>query len=297
MGIGYDTVNSALLGELSLSILLAVLLAKLLATAWGIGLGLPGGVIGPTLVMGAVAGGATGVLLNNYFAADISPALYAMLGMGAMMGATLNAPLAALTALLELTYNPHIILPSMLAIVAAGLTSGQLFGTSSIFLHMLQMRGLMSPAIDPVSQFLRRLGVSMSMDRRVRQLPPVLDHQQFDELQKNPPTWLLLRKTRPRPQLIFTADLIRWKEARSGSESEPESGDKNATEQSIDLQDIPVQRRDIAPISARATLLGALRKMEGKNLDALYVVSVHSGRVLGIITRQAIERSYRNPMS
>jgi hypothetical protein len=159
------------------------------------------------------------------------------------------------------------------------------------------MRGLMSPAIDPVSQFLRRLGVSMSMDRRVRQLPPVLDHQQFDELQKNPPTWLLLRKTRPRPQLIFTADLIRWKEARSGSESEPESGDKNATEQSIDLQDIPVQRRDIAPISARATLLGALRKMEGKNLDALYVVSVHSGRVLGIITRQAIERSYRNPMS
>jgi CIC family chloride channel protein len=247
--------------------------------------------------MGAVAGGATGVLLNNYFAADISPALYAMLGMGAMMGATLNAPLAALTALLELTYNPHIILPSMLAIVAAGLTSGQLFGTSSIFLHMLQMRGLMSPAIDPVSQFLRRLGVSMSMDRRVRQLPPVLDHQQFDELQKNPPTWLLLRKTRPRPQLIFTADLIRWKEARSGSESEPESGDKNATEQSIDLQDIPVQRRDIAPISARATLLGALRKMEGKNLDALYVVSVHSGRVLGIITRQAIERSYRNPMS
>jgi H+/Cl- antiporter ClcA len=68
--------------------------------------------------------------------------------MGAMMGATLNAPLAALTALLELTYNHHIILPAMLAIVAAGLTSGQLFGTSSIFLHMLQMRGLMAPAVD-----------------------------------------------------------------------------------------------------------------------------------------------------
>jgi hypothetical protein len=129
----------------------------------------------------------------------------------------------------------------------------------------------------------------------------VLDRQQLDELQKNPPTWLLLRNARPRPQLIFTADLIRWKESVSVSVSVSASGSEPAnpddTMQSFDLQSLPIQRRNIAPISARATLLGALRKMDGKELDALYVVSVHSGRVLGIITRQAIERSYRNPMN
>ena len=69
--------------------------------------------------MGAMAGGCAGVMLNEYTLTSSSGAIYAMLGMGAFMGATLNAPLAALTALLELTANPHIILPGMLAIVAA----------------------------------------------------------------------------------------------------------------------------------------------------------------------------------
>lgn len=285
LGIGYDTVNAALLGELGLALLLTLLLAKFAATTLSVGSGLPGGVIGPALMIGAIGGGAVGLLLNDYFAASTSPALYAMLGMGAMMGAVVNAPLAALTALLELTNNPHIILPGMLAIVAAGLSSRQLFATQSIFLHMLKARGLASPVINPLSQFLRRLGVSVSMDRRVRELPANLEQQPLKELLKNPPAWLLLRKARPNPQIIFTADLIRWYENQQ----------ETVEEFPLDLQALPIQRLKTGPISARATLLGALRKMERKKLDALYVVSAHSGRVLGIITRKAIERSYHNP--
>ncbi|MDX1654760.1 MAG: chloride channel protein, partial [Candidatus Competibacteraceae bacterium] len=123
MGIGYDTVNQALLGELGLGLLLGILAAKLAATSLALGLGLPGGLIGPTLVMGAMAGGAAGLLLDLYAPVDTSPALYATRGMGAMMGATLKAPLAALTALLELTNNPHVIMPGMLAVVAASVTA------------------------------------------------------------------------------------------------------------------------------------------------------------------------------
>jgi H+/Cl- antiporter ClcA len=87
MGIGYDTVNEILLGNLGLGVMLALLVCKLLATALGLGLGLPGGVIGPTLVMGAVTGGAVGVILNLYVSGPISPSFYAMLGMGAVMAA------------------------------------------------------------------------------------------------------------------------------------------------------------------------------------------------------------------
>ncbi len=50
-----------------------------------------------------------------------------------MMGATLRAPLAALTALLELTANPNIILPGMLAVATAELVSRALRGERSVF--------------------------------------------------------------------------------------------------------------------------------------------------------------------
>mgnify|MGYP005861904023 CR=1 FL=1 len=109
MGIGYDTVTQALTGDIALGLMLAIVGFKLLASTWGIAMGLPGGLIGPTLVVGAAAGGAVGYLggLVNPDAIA-TPALYALLGMGAMMGATLRAPLAALTAMLELTGNPAI---------------------------------------------------------------------------------------------------------------------------------------------------------------------------------------------
>ncbi|MGE5526181.1 MAG: chloride channel protein, partial [Rhodospirillaceae bacterium] len=63
------------------------------------------------------------------------------LGMGAMMGATLQAPLAALLAVLELTGNPYLVLPGILAIVTASLSAKQLFGCESIFFVQAREQG------------------------------------------------------------------------------------------------------------------------------------------------------------
>ncbi len=57
MGVGYDTVNQAMLGQIGLGVLFMVVLFKMLATTIGLGMGLPGGLIGPTLIIGAAAGG------------------------------------------------------------------------------------------------------------------------------------------------------------------------------------------------------------------------------------------------
>src|SRR5690554_7664377 len=65
-----------------------------------------------------------------------------MLGMGAMMGAVLQAPLAALMALMELTRNPNIILPGMLIITTASLVTSEAFGKKSLFLTILKNQGL-----------------------------------------------------------------------------------------------------------------------------------------------------------
>ncbi|MEO1067174.1 MAG: chloride channel protein, partial [Pseudomonadota bacterium] len=85
LGVGYEATNQALYGHLSLTMLLALLLAKTLATAITLASRFGGGVFSPALYLGAMVGGAFGII-----AAGISPDLassggvYAMLGMGAV---------------------------------------------------------------------------------------------------------------------------------------------------------------------------------------------------------------------
>ena len=138
----YDTVNAAIAGQFTLYTLLLILVAKMLATGISIGLGMPGGLIGPQLFTGACIGGVIGIMVNGLFPDSANNSgLYVLLGMAAMMGAVINAPLAALMAVLELTYNPSIIFPSMLIIVIACLTTRLLFKCEGIFIEQLAVSG------------------------------------------------------------------------------------------------------------------------------------------------------------
>lgn len=142
LGIGYDIVNRVLLGQYAFAALAAIAALKLLATAIGIGARLPGGLIGPTLVIGAAAGGALGHVARVLMPVNVSDVgLYAMVGMGAMMAATLQAPLAALLAVFELTGNPHVVLPGLLAIALATLAAKPVFHCESVFAMQLQVAG------------------------------------------------------------------------------------------------------------------------------------------------------------
>jgi CIC family chloride channel protein len=138
MGISYDTLALLLAGEGDLALVLPLVATKLLATAVSIGLRVPGGLIGPTMFIGGAAGSTLGLLMITLGADQAaSPGFYATIGMAAMMGATLRAPLAALIALLELTANPNIILPGMLAVASAELVSRTIRGERSVFDSLL----------------------------------------------------------------------------------------------------------------------------------------------------------------
>jgi chloride channel protein, CIC family len=138
MGIGYDTLQRILMGHVGLALLVAIVPAKLVATATAVGAGLPGGLIGGTLVLGAAWGGTMAHAGAQLFPEALLPVpLLTMVGMAAMMAAVLNAPLAALTALLELTDDPHVILPGMLAVVTADLVATAA-GKDSVFLALLR---------------------------------------------------------------------------------------------------------------------------------------------------------------
>ncbi len=131
MGISYDTLTRILAQGLPLGVLLTVLAAKFAATAACIGLRVPGGLIGPSLVIGGALGGTLGVLVTG--GGTAAYAFYPLAGMMAMMGATLQAPLAALSALLELTGRVELILPGTLSILGADLVSRILLGRESVF--------------------------------------------------------------------------------------------------------------------------------------------------------------------
>lgn len=282
MGVGYDTVNGVLLGQVGLGLLLAITACKLLATTLGLGLGLPGGLIGPTLVIGAAAGGALGLLGGLLNPANASaPGFYAMVGMGAMMGATLQAPLAALMAMLELTGNPNIILPGMLVVVIASLVAREVFRQESIYLMLLRARGL-DYRNDPVAQSLRRLGVAAVMERRFVECPLRLERAAAEQLLAENPHWLLVRDGDRAVTLLPAADLARA--LREGSED------------SVDLLAIPARRRDLAPIHLRATLQEALETLEHSGAEVLYVQRTTAPliqRIYGVLTREAVEENYR----
>lgn len=283
MGIGDDTVNRMLLGEPGLGLLAAILIMKILATTGGIGLGLPGGIIGPTLFIGAAAGallGGLGHLLGLVPAGSIG--LYAMIGMGAMMAGTLQAPLAGLIAILELTGNPNFILPGMLAVVAATITSGRIGRRESIFQSLLHSLGL-DYRNDPVTQSLRRVGVAGLMDRKLAILPRQASAEQIDAALAEEPRWIVIREE-GKPELLLAAvDLLRARKEQADMES-------------LDLLALPGERHQTATIDLRASLHEAQQKMDETGTDSLLVVSQTVPgipRIYGIITRDDVEKTYR----
>jgi hypothetical protein len=295
MGVGYDTISSALSGEIGLGVLFAILLAKLLATGVSLGAGMPGGVVGPCLFMGACVGGAVGVIAHFLMpdsASDIG--FYVILGMGAMMGAVLNAPLAAMIAILELTYNPNIIFPSMLVVVAACLTTRWVFHCDGLFQTLLHIQGKSQAQTNPESsmihQLLSRSGVRSLMDKHILRRSRLMDFANAQHLLNKPPHWILLEEEQ---LLIHPADVIRYLEQKPiKSENDPP----------IDLLEIPAKRMQMTPISLEANLFEAISAMNRAQVDALCVIKTLDelpdttqllAGIKGIITREKIETYYR----
>ncbi|WP_168015238.1 chloride channel protein [Halomonas salinarum] len=286
-GIGYDSLASTLDGEVAVNVLVALALAKLGLTALTVASGLPIGIIGPVLVSGAAAGALTGLLgqwLWPEAAAD--PSLFAMLGMAAMMGAVLQAPLAALMALLELTHNPNIILPGMLAVVIAGLTARRLCRCEGFFINLTR-HGL-HPLQQPLSQALSRVSVPAVMERSLVRSQRRVGREEAEAMLHAKPVWVVIVRSRDdKPTLALkAADLARVLLDE----------DAWAKEEQIDLLEVPGQRLDMAPIHLEATLSEALDRLNEARVDALYVetsMGPIKRRISGIITRESIENYYR----
>ncbi len=116
MGVGYDYVDQALNGNLLLYTMVLLCLLKLVATTVSYASGNAGGIFAPTLYVGAMAGGAIGVLVRTYAPFPTAePGAYALVGMGALFAGIIRAPMTSVFMIFEITQDYHILVPLMVA--------------------------------------------------------------------------------------------------------------------------------------------------------------------------------------
>ena len=112
LGVGYGNIGALLGGTVDNATALRLMFVKSIIWAVALGSGTSGGVLAPLLIMGGVVGR----LVGNVMPVG-DPAFWALLGMAAMMGGTMRAPLTAMLFALELTHNYNALLP--LAVTSA----------------------------------------------------------------------------------------------------------------------------------------------------------------------------------
>ena len=142
LGVGYEATDQALKHELSIGMLLALLVAKTAATAITLGSRFGGGIFSPTLYLGAMTGGAFGLIAASVFPEFASSeGLYAILGMGAVAAATLGAPISTAMIVFELTGGYALSIALLITVsIATGIT--QAVHGRSFFHWQLEMRGI-----------------------------------------------------------------------------------------------------------------------------------------------------------
>jgi CIC family chloride channel protein len=116
MGVGYEYVNQALNGGLALKVMVAFCVLKLVATVVSYASGNAGGIFAPSLYIGAMAGGAVGLVVRSFAPFPTAdPGAYALVGMGTLFAGIIRAPMTSVFMIFEITQDYQILVPLMVA--------------------------------------------------------------------------------------------------------------------------------------------------------------------------------------
>ena len=140
-GNGYSVVNDMLNDRLGFDLLAIVLVSKLISTLASVGSGANGGILTPTLFMGAAFGAlyANGLhFVHPHLTSQI--AAYAVVGMGSFLAATTHAPLTSILLIFEMTLDYEVVLPLMLACVTGHYVASIYRRGESVYTKTLKAR-------------------------------------------------------------------------------------------------------------------------------------------------------------
>ncbi len=140
LGLGVETINELISGNISYGKVSLLLIAKITMTALCIGFGLFGGVFSPALFIGVSVGSLTAAILYNF---GISGAEQVVIisGMAAVGASVIGAPIASVLIVLELTGSYEFAIAAMVAVIISNLITYRIFGLS-FFDRQLLDRGI-----------------------------------------------------------------------------------------------------------------------------------------------------------
>lgn len=267
LGTDLSAITVSLSNEWHFTWLFALLLAKCLLTVVAIGLGIPGGIIGPILGIGAIIGAFTASVISGFVPSEHLTSDFALMGMAGFMAATLNAPLAALLAVLELSNQLDIVLPAMIVISASCLSAGQLFNNRSVFVMQLNVQKL-AYRKPPLENTLQRIGVLGMMRRDFKVVEASNEASlSLEELIKSH-AYLIQH------EVTNEGDDYYWNEV-----VDP------------DADEIRLRQHKLLPIGDRETLAEAYWALKESRSGGVYVHGKTQNDILGIITFEQI-RTY-----
>ncbi len=117
--VGPDVIDYVAVAQLPLYILVVLLLGKLFASSFVVGGKVSGGVLASSLFVGAMLGRIFGDLFYPELAAA-----FVVLGMGAVLAANTNTPVATTILLLEMSHTFDIVIPLVICVCVSYLVSG-----------------------------------------------------------------------------------------------------------------------------------------------------------------------------
>jgi chloride channel protein, CIC family len=277
-GVGYPVLEKSVKGGYVVAFLLLLLVAKILATSLTIGIGGSGGVFAPSLFVGAMLGAAYGDTAHHLLPATAgAPGAYALVGMGAVFAGAARAPIPALVILFELTGQYSIILPLMLAIAAATLTS-RLLCRDTIYTLKLRRRGIDLDAPAPGAAIGDQDVVTV-MEPLPTPLPATTPLPEAARLLSMSPHGVL-------PVLDADGRYLGTLTARAAAEAlaeDPGSADPPTT--AGDLAELP------APVTADMPLATAVHALIAASGTGLPVLAPDKNDLIGWITHQSVLRS------
>jgi CIC family chloride channel protein len=284
LGVGYETIDMALMQKLAWWFMLLLVVSKILATSITIGSGGSGGIFAPSLFMGATAGGFFGGVVHYLFPqVTASPGAYSIVGMGAVVAGTTHGPLTAILILFELTGDYKIILPLMIACITCSLASGQLLA-ESIYTLKLARRGINIRAGKEVN-VLKSIPVGDVMNPEVETIP---ENISLGELAGK----VSRSKYKSFPVVDNAGRLM-------GIVTHSDYRDVVFDE---NLKDLVVVKEVATPkvvtVSTDENLYDAMEKITSKDFSLLPVVSNREPRqLLGVLTRRDMISAYNRALT
>ncbi len=273
MGTGTSAIDVSLTNNLQLGLLLSLLLAKLLMTMFALGLGIPGGIIGPTLSIGAIAGACAGAIAVQLLPGEHLGSDFILMGMAGFMAASLNAPLAALLAVVELSGQLELVLPAMIVITIASIVSRQLCKNSSIFTMQLDAQNLLYRK-PPIEESLQNIGVLAVMKDNLLILEQASTRTIIGELLNTHESQLIINKQKASSS-NQEKDFY-WAQLDADiTDDEGESIQHNL--------DKKLQLHKLIPLNHQATLAEAYLALVEQRDGAVYIYQGDKNNCLGIV--------------